>query len=347
MIFNKSKKGSAEVKERIGFIYKSINFDNLKPYMLFAERDLKQIIGKDVFDVAEQHYNGDHYCQETADEDHPEYPVLDEFVSRIQMVVAIQAYRRFVPSNDIAHSDKGRQIFVAEQEKPAFEWQIEKDNENLLAIALEATDVLLEFLDDHIADTVTIKVDGEDDSVGLLIPWANSDEFKIIKGLFVSTIEQFEQVFPINGSRVTFRALIPFLRHVQQNIIKSTFIPEKYTELLNQVLSNSVTDDNKQILDLVRQPMVMFALSMAIKRLSVEVLPDGIFTNITTSVVKSKTASSKEARNEVSTNLEKDAQGMLRMLQEFLRKKAATTSGAEFVPEVTPNIDPKAKYVRL
>ena len=111
MIFNKSKKGSAEVKERIGFIYKSINFDNLKPYMLFAERDLKQIIGKDVFDVAEQHYNGDHYCQETADEDHPEYPVLDEFVSRIQMVVAIQAYRRFVPSNDIAHSDKGRQIF--------------------------------------------------------------------------------------------------------------------------------------------------------------------------------------------------------------------------------------------
>jgi len=41
---------------------------------------------------------------------------------------------------------------VTNEEKPAFEWQIEKDNENLIRLENEGIDFLLEFLDDHIDD---------------------------------------------------------------------------------------------------------------------------------------------------------------------------------------------------
>ena len=146
MIFNNSNNGSAELKELIGFIYKSINFDNLKSYITFAQRDIIKIIGEDVFNVACSHYLSHNYNQGRND-NFPEWELLDQLVSCIQYPVAVLAYRKYVPSADLTHSDKGRQIFVSDQEKPAFEWQIEKDNENLLTLAHEAIDVLLEFLD--------------------------------------------------------------------------------------------------------------------------------------------------------------------------------------------------------
>ena len=126
MLFNKDSTGSTELKALIGFIYKSINFDNLKSYIGFAQRDIKKIIGSDVFQVAQDHYDSENYLLAEIDEAHPEYTILDELVDRIQYPVAVHAYRRYVPSSDLSHSDKGRQIFVSEQEKPASEWQIER-----------------------------------------------------------------------------------------------------------------------------------------------------------------------------------------------------------------------------
>ncbi|MGA2823298.1 MAG: DUF6712 family protein, partial [Bacteroidales bacterium] len=157
MIFNNNSNGILELKELIGFIYKSINFENMISYIGFAERDIKKIIGKEVFSIAEDHYHSENYEVEPVagdppvegdppgegdptPEEHPEYLVLDELVKKIQLIVALNAYRRYVPSLDLMHSDKGRQITVTDTEKPAFEWQIEKDNENLVSLANEAMD---------------------------------------------------------------------------------------------------------------------------------------------------------------------------------------------------------------
>ena len=46
MIFNKNSNGTVEVKGILGFIYKTINFDNLSPFINLAKEDLiKEILG--------------------------------------------------------------------------------------------------------------------------------------------------------------------------------------------------------------------------------------------------------------------------------------------------------------
>jgi len=374
MLFNKDDKGSLELKALIGFIYKSINFDNLKSYVGFAERDIKKIIGPEVFQTAQDHYDSDNYLLSTPDEDHPEYLVLDELVSRIQYPVAVHAYRKYVPSSDLTHSDKGRQIFVSEQEKPAFEWQIEKDNENLLRLAHESTDILLEFLDDHIDDIVTPVplveiIDGFDpepegdigdelsdnsdnqlfgDTPTLLIPWKTSAAYLASRELFLNSVDEFQKYFIIQGSRLVFISLLPIMRRVQDNEIKSCFSAEKYAELLDQFIENELSTENIIILDKVRQPMALLTLSVAAKRLSAEILPDGIFSNMTTSVIKSKMPASKIDRNEVSASLERDAVRELRKLQDHLARLTAEEEGETLEEtDLTAHIDADLKYVRL
>ena len=352
MIFNKDSNGILELKGLIGFIYKSINFDNMKSYIGFSERDIKKIIGKEVFQVALDHYNSENYefvfvpedppADPPADE-HPEYAVLDELVKKIQLVVALNAYRRYVPSLDLMHSDKGRLIVVNNEEKPAWEWQIEKDNENLISLANEAMDFLLEFLDDHIADTIE-----EGDAAEPLIPWGTSDAYEASRELMIFKVDQLEKVFSVKGSRLIYLSLVPFMRRVQDNEIRACFTEEKWDELKEQWLDDDISEENEKIIDLARQPMGLLALGTAIRRLSVEVMPDGIFTNLVTNVIKSKSSTSKIDRNEVSGYLEKDGLKQLKKLQETLRKITVVAAGETYTAvDPTERIDPDKKFVRL
>lgn len=348
MIFNnKDTNGSAELKGLIGFIYKSIIFDNLASYIGFAERDIRKIIGKAVFEVAEDHYLSDNYQYEGEGEVRAEWIILDELVAKIQYPVAIGAYRRYVPSNDVTHSNKGRQIFVSEEEKPAFEWMINKDNENLSALYHEAVDVLLEFLDENIDTTYLAGEEGEEEDT-ILIPWGTSKEYEASKQIMVPNVEEFEKVFLIGRSRMTYLALVPFMRIIQQNEIRAVITPDRYDEILEQLLDKDVSEGNQLILDKICPPLVLLSLSMAVKRLSSEILPAGIFTNIVTNVVAGKTPAPKSERNELSASLQKDGMAELAKLQEHIRRLDLVTAGEEYTviaPE--DRIDPDLKFVRL
>ncbi len=357
MIFNKSSNGAAELKELIGFIYKSITFANLSSYIEFATRDLKKIIGAELYQQAEDHYLSANYHWvapvpdegETA-ESHPEYAILDELVKKIQYPLAVHAYRMYVPSSDLTHSDKGRQIFVSEQEKPAFEWQIEKDNENLLSLAHRATDILLEWLDANIAYTVTVAGENDGETVEeVLLKWADSAAYLSTKDLFINNVDEFEKVFLIENSRVTFLALVPFIRRFQHNDILAIIGKDRYDELLAAIAS---MEDGEEpvatLLDKVRTPLALMAMSVAVKRLSAQILPSGIFSNIVTGVVKSKNASGKIDRNEVSNSLEKDGLKELVKLQEHIRKLDLTEAGETYTAvDPSERIDETLKFVRL
>ena len=343
MIFNKNQTGVFEIKELIGFIYKSTNFENMITYIGFAQRDLKKIIGKELFALAESHYKSGNFCLAEPDEDHPEYSVLDELVKKIQFPVAVNAYRRYVPSIDLQHSDKGRQITVTNEDKPAFEWQIEKDNENLVSLANEGVDFLLEFLDDHIDDKAGTETDAP-----YLLPWGASKEFQATRELLIYNVDQLERIYSVKGSRLVYLSLVPFMRQVQDNEIRSCFSPEDWNDLKDQVLDGDFSDNNKVIIEQARAPLALLALSIAIRRLSIEILPDGLFTNQVTGVIKSKLSTSKIDRIEVSGYLEKDGLRELKKLQDTLKNfKAITTGAIVTTADLTDRIDPDKKYARL
>jgi len=339
MLFNKSNTGAAELKELLGFIYRSSKFENLISYISFGEREVRKIIGKEVFSLAENHYKSEHYRLTEPDPEHPEYTVLDEFVIKIQLPCALHSYRRYAPSNDVTHSDKGRQIFVSEDEKPAFEWMIDKDDKNLLDLAHEAVDLLLDFLGERLSD--------DPDSSGIGAVWGGSEAYKTLKGLFVSSVSQFEETFFVNGSNRVLFALIPSLRECQDNEIRPCLTQEKYDTIKEQMLDRDLSAENTEIVNRIRPAMVYLSLSRAVKRLAIEVLPNGLFLNLVSSVIQGKTPTTATDRIELSKLLEQEGRRELRKLTEYLRKLSQEASGESYTPvDPLERMDSTQKYFR-
>ncbi|MEI6900683.1 MAG: DUF6712 family protein [Bacteroidota bacterium] len=352
MIFNKDSAGAKELKALLGFIYKSNNFDNLISFIAFAENDLRKVISSEVFDLAESHYKSSNFSISPVT-DHPEYFILDKLVSSIQLPVALHAYRRYAVQNDLAHSDKGRTIIVTNEEKPAFEWMIDKSDRSLLEIAHEATDLLLEFLDKNAATTYVTSIPGglpgnpPISSTLILLPWAASAQFKLIRELFI-TKDQFDNEFSIGGSRRVFLAISPFIRSVQKNEIFASLGIVKYDLVKAELLSGTVSSEIEALLGKIRPALAFIALSKDVLRLSIEVLPNGIFTNFITGTINSKSAAADPVRVQVSNLLNSQGLADMAKLQDYLSRLIIESAGGTVTPaSITDRIDPTLKYVRF
>jgi hypothetical protein len=363
MIFNKDGTGGAiELKGLLGFIYKSNRFENLISYVGFAERDIKKIIGKEIFKLAQDHYDSENYLLEEEDEEHPEYTLLDDLVKKIQLPVALNAYRRFAPSGDLTHSDKGRQIFVSDEEKPAFEWQVERDNQNLLSLSFEAIDVLLEFLNEQTEDNLVEAVEADPDAEPPIeaveaIPnpitnvWMASDAYIKMRSAFI-TKDEFNDIFPIGGSMRLFITLLPFIMKVQKQLILPVITDTVYQELLEAILDkeleevkeNELEEEQRKLkivlLENIHPVIVYSTMSQALKSLTVEVLPEGIFQNYISNVVSGKNTAARMDRIEVASRLDVMAKTELKRLQEYIRKLSV-----EALDETYEALDPLERIV--
>lgn len=262
MIFNKSDNGAEEFKSLIGFIYASNDFDNLVTYINFAKKDVVAVIGKEIYKLAEDHYRSADYQSAQ-----PEFKLLNELVPLVQLPIALHAYRRFAPGNDLTHSDAGRQITVTDTEKPAFEWMLDKDNANLLSLANDAIELLLDFLAEQLVPVLGIMND-----IGTV--WNNSDAYKNIKSTIVNSIADFEKVIPINGSRRLFMLLAAFIRKAESDIIRGAITPIRYDALIEAIKDDHLTEEQTEIKRLASPVIVMQAMAKALKLVPAEILPD-------------------------------------------------------------------------
>lgn len=317
MIFDKSGTGEDEVKGLLGFVQASIAFENYKTYISLAERDIKKIISKEVFKVAEDHYLS---AYETADSgsgsgSEPTNELLDELVHKIQLPVALYAYLPYATSNDLTHSDKGRLMMTSEFEKHPFEWMIRRDDDNITSLAHKAMDVLIEFLDEHVA---------------YFPEWKNSDAYTESKKLCINTAEVFDGIFPIESSRRLFIILIPMIKDVERKWVKPILGATDYDALKAAIIADNLTTDQQELLEYIKTPLALLTMSVAVRRLSAKVMPSGIFQEYIPESVSTnpKNTAASDVRNGLAVSLEKDALVEIKRLQDYISVK----DDAEYTP---------------
>ena len=312
MIFNKLNSGADEAKELLGFIYSSNNFDNMITYVNIAEKDMKRTIGPEVFKLAEDHYKSDNYKLASPS---PQQALLDELVKHIQLPVLLHAYRRYAPLNDLSHSESGRNITVTEQLKPAFEWMLERDNKSLLDLAHETTELLITFLDDQVKIDEATANEIED-------TWRSSTTFAAQKDLFINSVLEFDNIFPIAASRRLFLVLVPFIREMEFKHIRPVITSDRYNLIRELIkdgdLDKSGNEVSYEIHRLSKVPIALFTISIALKRLSVELLPDSVVQSFNALDVKQSRTADSSTRNALSALLERDALRELVALQNYI-----------------------------
>lgn len=111
--------------------------------------------------------------------------------------------------------------------------------------------------------------------------WLESQYYEQKKGLFIRSASEFEAAGEsIHGSSLTFKALRPLIKDIQEQMIKAVLPSDYYGELLTQLDEDSLTADNQIILSNYLAPAIAkLTIEEALTVLPVEVSSSGINVN--------------------------------------------------------------------
>jgi hypothetical protein len=303
MIFNKDSKGNEELRILTGSYYKNNEFDKVSVKIELASEDLINLVGNDIFLKAELHYQSVNYQVQSPT---PQLAMLDKLVQHIQLPIAFLATLWHYQGNDLSHEDSGRKVKIAaESEKIAWEWQYDRDDAAALRNYRRSYDRLIRFLNAN-ADSFP--------------EWADSDARKSSLELFINTAGHFNRLFPIDDSPVFFLRLTPLMREVERKHIKPILGTEKFNALKAAIQSGEdLSETDQELYDYVCDPIPLLTMSMAVKRFSLTVIPEGVVQNFFSErqTREASQPATLDLVNEVSKSLRRDGVDILDELKKY------------------------------
>lgn len=310
MLFNKDNTGSQELRELTSNYYANNDFRKIEGEIELATDELAQLLGTPLIELAEKYYH------------QPEEEGADAvLVRKVQRPIALLATLRLYQKNDLSHEDDGRKFKTATDgsEKLPWEWQLDRDDALHLEEYYKAVDVLLRYLNE--------KKPAE---------WTGSDLYKSAQTLIIRNGAAFERYFPINRSERTFMLLLPFIREAQQLTVKRAYGIAAWEALLAE---NQVPETDAHFA--ACKAVALLAMSMALRRLSLGVIPGGIIRRFVaeSGMSESDPASLRDVER-VAGWMSDDAATWIDEM-----KRARDGSLAEF--DLLPKNDSRNKYCRL
>ena len=236
---------------------------------------------------------------------------------------------RLLPSLDAGHSNSGRKKIVGSEERALTAVEAYKDETNILNLGYEALEDLLSYLETN------------------AIPeWLTSETRKSTANLLVPTLEIFNEKFKIGSARL-FYTLVPMLREVQDLQVVSVIKATRVTEIIEAFAekADDRSEPQKALVtltqDYIRRPMVLATMALALQRLPVELMPEGIVQTQVVGTVKEKLVANEQTRKALIQSLERDASIGFTTLQEQIAILEGAVATERYVEAPKNNEDIK------
>lgn len=295
-LFNRDGNGGKEITAVLGLISDRVDFDTWAPILPLGIRDVVAIVGREPVAALAAFY-------ESGEDDPEKAPAL----MYLQQSVALFSWLKIIPTLDAQHDSNGRTRRIGENEKGLTALEQYKDESNILRLAYEATDALIEALD-----------------LGAFDFWINSPKYRQRSGLLIRNKESFDEFYLI-GSHRLFLTLLPMIREVQA----ATVAPIVGREYMARLLNGDETA-TALLYDTAARAIALLTMKKAVERLPVEVLPEGIVQVNQSAPVKQKLRAEKEARNAVAAALGTDATRYLQQLEDTMAEILAEGQPVDF-----------------
>ena len=287
-LFNIQDDGSREIVTAIGLISSDVDFSKWEPVLPLGIRDVTAIIGPEPVNALAAFYAGD----TAADPDGS--PAATAALKYLQQAVALFTWLKIIPTLDAQHDGTGRSRRLGENEKGLTALQEFKDEQNILRLAYEATDALIEIMDREAFPF-----------------WIESRKYNLRKGLLIQSKEEFDEYYNI-GSHRLFVTLLPIIREVQGAQV-APVLGRKYLNLL-------LSGEDSEITELLKEPaaraVALLTMQKAIERLPVEVIPEGVVQIQQSQPVNSRLRAEQSARAAVAASLGADAKKYIENIQD-------------------------------
>ena len=240
---------SQEFKDALGFVDSDIKFRKIKPDLLVATRNLKELIGDTTYEALVAN-------NVKLDSDETKDKTLDEFSRN---AIAITAYVLHAPLNNLAHTPNGRRMRSSDDEKTPFEWMLKNDDDNLQKRANRSLDTLIKYMDES------------------LPAWKESKVYLKSFESYIRNISEFNPFYVLE-SRLLLLKLTPAILTCEKRLV----IP-RITSELNSTLKayrkthpETIDDTNEELIKLIQEACAYYSLSWALPRLQLNLFPDGI-----------------------------------------------------------------------
>lgn len=289
-LFNIQDDGSREIVNAIGLISDDVDFSKWEPVLPLGIRDVVAIIGPEPVNALAGFYEG------TIAEGPDGSPGASEALKYLQQAVALFTWLKIIPTLDAQHDGTGRQRRLGENEKGLTALQEFKDEQNILRLAYEATDALIEILDREAFPF-----------------WTESRKYNLRRDLLIQSKEEFDEFYNI-GSHRLFVTLLPIIREVQGAQV-APVLGRKYLSLL-------LSEADSEVTALMKEPagraVALLTMQKAIERLPVEVIPEGVVQIQQSQPVNSRLRAEQSARAAVAASLGADAKKYIENLQDII-----------------------------
>lgn len=317
LLFTFDENGNDEIKELLGFTHSDFKIATIKSDIIAATDELIELIGLPIYDSAVGIFEAESASL-----------VDTEMLFRIKLPIAINAYRNFAPDNDIAHTNNGRVALVEANQKLPWEWQIDRSNKSMEKKYYKALDAMLEFLDKNVSG------------------WKATDAYKSTHRFIVRKTSDFDNYFSIDRSRLLFLKLSPGIRLAENNHIIPRIGRSKYTELKNLLVSGSdLNEADAALLEKIKEASVYKALSWGMRRLSVQLFPEGV-TQYVASDRMSTQARLPPVKSEAegaAQNFDIDAERAIADLENMIEQ--AKQIPIQDIPPLKPDFDCRDNFI--
>mgnify|MGYP001775486825 FL=1 len=289
MIFNLNKQGAAELRRMTGNYYAGNDFSAIEMDIEDATDELIQVIGRAVYDKAENAYlKGDGNDQV-------------RLVQLVQRPIALLATLHYFQRNDVSHEDSGRKVKLSSDgtDKIPWEWQLDRDDSIHLQAYYSAVERLIRWLNES--------KDAD---------WQKSDAYRNAAGLLIRSGREFDTYFPISQSERMYILLLPFLREVQIDTVAPSY-GEGFDKLL---------DATSDVRYAASKALALLTMSVALRRMPLQLIPYSVVQgfNAANGMADSQPASLADTQR-MAAMLEADAADWL----ERMRKLRDGTSGED------------------
>ena len=286
-LFNIQDDGGREIVTAIGLISSDVDFSKWEPVLPLGIRDVTAIIGPEPVNALAKFYAGDIKADPDGSLD------ATAALKYLQQAVALFTWLKIIPTLDAQHDGTGRSRRLGENEKGLTALQEFKDEQNILRLAYEATDALIEIMDRKAFPF-----------------WVESRKYNLRKGLLIQSKEEFDEYYNI-GSHRLFVTLLPIIREVQGAQV-APVLGRKYLSIL-------LSGEDSEITDLLKEPaaraVALLTMQKAIERLPVEVIPEGVVQIQQSQPVNSRLRAEQSARAAVAASLGADAKKCIENIQ--------------------------------
>ncbi len=232
-LFNKNQDGSKELEELTGQWYASSPFRLIETEIRFAADEVARLVGSDVVKEAADAYNED------------EKP---ELVAAVRLPVACLALMRYAKLSGVSHESTGRKVKIDDNERSPYEWQIDRDDSAMRERYFRALDALYTYLE----------TSGDES-------WKASAKKTATGESIVRNIQEFEAVYPIDGSYYVYYLLQALVIERQRAVIEP-FAGDKWASIADG-------SADERVLSLARRAAILNAVIIAGTRWSLEVFP--------------------------------------------------------------------------